>query len=668
MQGGMNRVRLPDGVLNHFTAAAGPAIYRGDRLPADLVGDLLFNEPVGRIVRRAKIVVKDGLTQLQNAYPKSEFIRSTDPLFRPVNIVSTPDGTLYLMDMYVGLIQDAQFVGGPGSYLRRKNEQYELDKQHNMGRIWRITHDGMTPDRTQPRMYAETPAQLVAHLSHPNGWWRDTAQKLLVLKQDKSVVPALKTIVASSTNPLARVHALWTLEGLGSADAALVREMAKSSDPKLRVQAIRVSESLYKAGDKTFANDYRALLKDGDVDVAIQAMLTINVLRLADAPTLTRSMIDTSRSRGVKEIGAQLLRPGSAQGQQPSLADAAASTLNLSPADRAVLARGEATYRELCFSCHGTDGKGTLVAGAADGSTLAPPLAGSPRVQGHRDYVIKVLLAGLTGPVNGTTYNGGAVMVPMGANDDEWIANVASYVRSSFGNSAGFVTPAQVAAVRKSVSRKSPWTEADLLPTIPTLLTNSAEWTLTASHNTAAAAGAISGATATRWDSGAAQQPGMWLQIELPRPTMIAEVQIDASVPAPLFGARGGGPRAGGPGGPGGPGAPPAAPGARGAAAPAQGPIAAGPAGAPAGAAGRGRGGRGGGPPAPGPVGYSLTVSTDGAVWSAPLAQGAGATPTTVMTIKPTMAKFLRITQTGTAVSNEFWGVAQMRVYQAAQR
>ena len=68
-------------------------------------------------------------------------------------------------------------------------------------------------------MLNETPAQLVAHLSHPNGWWRDTAQQLLVLKQDKSVVPALQTLVRTSKNPLARFHALWTLEGLGALDA-----------------------------------------------------------------------------------------------------------------------------------------------------------------------------------------------------------------------------------------------------------------------------------------------------------------------------------------------------------------------------------------------------------------------------------------------------------------
>ena len=111
MQGGMQRVRMPDGTLNHFTAASGVEIYRGHRMPADFAGDLFFTEPVGRMVRRAKVVVNEGLTQLRNAYPKSEFIRSTDPLFRPVNVTAAPDGSLLVIDMYTGIIQDAQFVG-----------------------------------------------------------------------------------------------------------------------------------------------------------------------------------------------------------------------------------------------------------------------------------------------------------------------------------------------------------------------------------------------------------------------------------------------------------------------------------------------------------------------------------------------------------------------------
>ncbi len=86
----------------------------------------------------------------------------------------------------------------------------------------------MARRRDQPRLLNETSAQLVAHLSDPNGWWRDTAQQLLVLKQDKSVVPALKTMLQGSgpvaTRQLARIHALWTLEGLGAADPTLVRD------------------------------------------------------------------------------------------------------------------------------------------------------------------------------------------------------------------------------------------------------------------------------------------------------------------------------------------------------------------------------------------------------------------------------------------------------------
>src|SRR5262245_8608568 len=102
-----------------------------------------------------------------------------------------------------------------------------------------------------PKMLAETPAQLVDHLKDPNGWWRDTAQQLLVLRQDKSVVPALKAMTADAGNQLARIHALWTLEGLGAADAALMRTLMKDSDPQIRIQALRASETLYKAGEKT---------------------------------------------------------------------------------------------------------------------------------------------------------------------------------------------------------------------------------------------------------------------------------------------------------------------------------------------------------------------------------------------------------------------------------
>jgi glucose/arabinose dehydrogenase/mono/diheme cytochrome c family protein len=650
MQGGMNSVRLPDQTLARMTGAAGPEIYRGDRLPPALLGDLFFGEPVGRIVRRAKVVETEGVTQLRNAHPKSEFMRSTDPLFRPVNVANAPDGTLYVTDMYTGIIQEANFTR-PGSYLRRKIEQYSLDQVHNRGRIWRITYNGIDPDRTRPRMYAETPAQLVAHLAHPNGWWRDTAQKLLVLRQDRTVVPALDAMVRTSTNQLARIHALWTLEGLGALPVTLARTLMKDADPKMRVQAIRASESLYKAAPahRLLAADYLAMTKDSDPAVVIQAMLTLKLQGVANYEETTRGVRETSTLRGPREIATQILRPQSSIGQ-PASNDAGAGYLNFTAEDRRTLLAGERIYRELCFSCHGEDGKGAPAGGVTGGPLLGAPIAGSPRVTGHRDFVIQVMLHGLTGPIEGVAMSEGSVMVPMASNSDEWIADVSNFIRNAFGNSGRpLITPAQVAAVRRTTTRRAPWTVAELTAALPALLTNAAEWKVSASLNTAAAAALVSAPGAPRWDTGAPQAPGQWFQIELPQPTLIAEIQIDAT--APTGRATGG---LGGFGGLGGTVTPPPARGG--------------------GGGGRGGGGRGGGgrggPAAPvgGPVAYQVQTSGDGTTWSAPLAQGAGAVPTTVIVLKPVQAKFIRITQTGRASDGELWAVQQVRVYQAPGR
>ena len=324
-QGGMIRVRMPVGRLNHFTAASGADVVRAHRMPADLQGDLLVSEPVGRLIRRAKVVKTEGFTQLRNAYPGSEFILSTDPLFRPINIQTAPDGTIYIADMYHGIIQESNWTR-PGSYLRRKIEQYQLDKIIAHGRIWRLRFDGLplvpatpagpaaqaTPeipaqpalalDPERPRMLDETPAQLVAHLSHANGWWRDTAQQLLVQRQNKSVVPSLQQLArnSSAANPVPRFHAIWTLEGLGALDLALVRELMKDANPRVRVQALRASETLYKSGVRALGDDYRAMTKDSDSDVALQAMLTANLFKLAEVDALIKDTMTANKGRGVQ--------------------------------------------------------------------------------------------------------------------------------------------------------------------------------------------------------------------------------------------------------------------------------------------------------------------------------------------------------------------------------
>jgi mono/diheme cytochrome c family protein/glucose/arabinose dehydrogenase len=597
IQSGMPGTRMPDGSLIYATAAAGNSIYRGHRLPADLVGDYLYGETVGRLVRRLRPVTSGGLTQLRNVYPRSEFIRSLDPLFRPVGIANAPDGTLYIADMYRGVIEGAPWVK-EGTYLREKITQYQLDKVLGYGRVWRLTYDGIAPDRTQPRMLEETPAQLVAHLSHPNGWWRDTAQQLLVLKQDRSVVPALEQVVRTSSTVLARIHALWTLEGLGSLDAGLAREMLRDREAAMRIQAIRASETLYKAGDRSFAADWRTRATDDpDVEVTIQAMLTLQHLKVPETDRVVTTARARHDARGVAFVAERILSPPATAGGRGGAA--------LSPGERAAIDRGATAYAESCFACHGSDGRGTPLPGGR--GLMGPPLTGSARVAGHRDYVIKTLLHGLSSPVDGRRLYP-EVMPPMGSSRDEWLADVASYVRNSFGNQASVVTAADVARVRQETAgRTAPWTAAELDASLPRMLIPDATWRASASHNHAEAAGAFD---FTRWSTGAAQEPGMWFSVELPRPVTLVEIQFESA------------------------------------------------------AAG---GGRGGVPPViTFPRGYRVDVSADGTTWTGPVAEGSGSGRTTTVTFPPVTARAVRITQTAASEDAPAWTIERLRLYEAA--
>ncbi len=634
MQGGAPRVRMPFNNLNHLTSSSAPEIVRTDRYP-DMNGDLLFADFVGRLIRRAKVVKTQGVTQLKNAYPGAEFMVSTDPLFRPINIKTGPDGAIYILDWYQGIMQDANWTGR-GTYLRTKIEQYGLDKVTNHGRVWRLRFEGIpgnapasAPQRpgvpaielskTWPQMENETAAQLVAHLNNPIGWWRDTAQRILVTRQDKSVVPALKTMAAGTSDTsgtanaeLGRVHALWTLEGLNALDVSMARELMKDASPRVRVQAIRASETLYKAGQRSLDADYRAAAKDADADVSLQALLTLNVLKVADVADVVKSTQASNKARAIKEIGDLLIAPVGRGGGRGG------AVLNAEQQQQ--MQQGAEVFTSLCFSCHGSDGRGQPLAGATGGQMMAPPLAGSPRVNGHRDYVVKTLLKGLTGQLAGASYS--EVMVPMGTNTDAWIASVASYVRNSFGNAGGFVTPADVARVRAATaSRRAPWTLAELEASLPHRLDPDPAWKVTASHNSDAAATALKMNT---WSTGASQAPGMWFQIEFPQPVNLTEIEFDS----PNAGGRGGG----------------------------------------------GGGARGGAAPAPPPVvqapkGYKVELSLDGVKWGAkPVAEGKGTAAHTAITFAPTRAKFIRITQTDTVEGAPMWQMSNVRLYESAGR
>ncbi|MBX7208860.1 MAG: discoidin domain-containing protein [Verrucomicrobiaceae bacterium] len=583
VQGGPNRFRPENGTLNHFTGCAGQTVYRGDRLPKELYGNVFLPEPVGRLIRRATVEVKDGITVVTNPYEEqqSEFIRSTDPLFRPVNMTTGPDGCLYILDTYRGIIQEGNWVK-PGSYLRGAIEPTGLQHNVSHGRIWRLVHKDFKPG-PQPRMLSETPAQLVAHLSHPNGWWRDTAQRMIIVKGDKSVVPSLTEMMKSNDNHLARLHALWTLEGLGAITPDLVRTAMKDTHPMVRASAIRVAETLIKNNDINLVNEVKTLRADKDPTVVLQTLYTAKLFNWPNWKLDAQTTLMTSTSLGVKEIGAQLLV------EDPKISG------KFDRDQKKQLERGQEIFRSLCFACHGFDGNGMPVAGK-EGATLAPPLAGS-RTATQGDAIIRVMLNGLTGPVNGKTYE--AQMVTMATNDDQWIADVASYIRHAFGNNGKFIEKKDVAKLRKDLAKRTtPWTIEELRSFSPQPLTNRKEWKLTASHGEKDLGKAIDGDISTRWDTHTPQKPGMWVQIELPQATDITGLYLDTGS------SRNDWPR-----------------------------------------------------------GWKIELSQDGAEWDKPVLQGKSNVSTTeFMFPKAAKAKFIRITDTG-GVNGLFWSIHELDVF-----
>jgi mono/diheme cytochrome c family protein len=515
-QGGLRFAR-PDGTLNHFTGTAGVDVVRGDRLPEDLRGDVVMGEPVGRMIRRAKVINKEGYTILANPYEaeQSEFIRSTDLNFRPINMVTAPDGTLYIVDIYRGIIQEGNWVR-PGSYLRTKVQQAGLEKNFGRGRIWRLVHKDFTPG-PQPRLLDETPAQLVAHLDHPNGWWRDNAQKLIVLSGDKSVVPSLMNMARTDSNHLGRLHALWTLEGLDALQPALIREKLADPHPQVRIAAIRASETLYKAGDKSVMPDIVKLTRDSDPAVVMQVLMTSLLLKIPDARPLAAATVANSTAMGIKTIIPEVVKTLAPVVYPPEFTQS----------DRALLARGRQIYEQLCYACHGLDGQGAPLANAAAGLTQAPALKGARFVTAHRDAMISIVLQGLTGPVDGKTYP--SLMVPMQGNDDEYIAAIVSYVRTGFGNDASMVSTNDVARVRAAFKdRMAPWTAEELASTLPQPVPNRGDWKASASTNSETAALAIDGKPDTQYESKTVQTPGMWFQVELPAPAMVGGLQLNS--------------------------------------------------------------------------------------------------------------------------------------------
>ena len=284
-QAGIDR---PDGTLARFTAVCAPMVYRGDRLPPDLYGNAFVADPAANLVGRI-VLSDDGKTlRARKAYDNAEFLASTDERFRPVFISNAPDGTLYIVDMYRGIIQDR---ASTTMYLRDHIIARKLDQPTGLGRIYRVVHETTKRDTLAPFANA-TPAQLVEALSHPNGWRRDTAQRLLVERYARSVVPALAKLAESSTNVRARLHALWTLDGIDSLEPTLVTKALADPAKDVRVSAIRLAERWLASPNHPLHAQVLRLLDDPDWSVRQQLAASLGSLPAGPRESAIASLLE----------------------------------------------------------------------------------------------------------------------------------------------------------------------------------------------------------------------------------------------------------------------------------------------------------------------------------------------------------------------------------------
>jgi putative heme-binding domain-containing protein len=195
-----------------------------------------------------------------------EFLASRDLWFSPVNLETGPDGALYVVDMYRAVIEHPAWM--PEELRKRPDLLWGND----LGRIYRIVPHGFRRP-LQPRLSSMSTVALADLLAHPNAWWRETAARLMLERQDKNIGGKLATIIAKHESPLARIHALRVLDGLKLLSKDALLKALQDDDPRVVEQAILTVESS-AAGAELLPEPASNLCAHPDARVRFQARLT----------------------------------------------------------------------------------------------------------------------------------------------------------------------------------------------------------------------------------------------------------------------------------------------------------------------------------------------------------------------------------------------------------
>jgi mono/diheme cytochrome c family protein len=231
----------------------------------------------------------------------------------------------------------------------------------------------------------------------------------------------------------------------------------------VRQTAVWISESYLQKNDEEVLAALSELKEDDNIDVRIQLLLSLSKSKSQDAADLSAEIVRLNADNEMIAGASKSLL------KTENIKNLGAKYGSLSPEARELVIQGRSIYNSICATCHGADGRGVP-------TKLAPPLVGrGMQASNRKNAQIRIVLHGLTGPVNGVTYT--EPMIAMGTNDDAWIASVLSYVRYDLNMAQrafpgppneGFVTrmivtPEEVKKIRDLHARRDkPWTWVEL--------------------------------------------------------------------------------------------------------------------------------------------------------------------------------------------------------------
>jgi uncharacterized protein len=272
-----------------FTAAAGHSLYTARAFPKEYWNRIAFvTEPTGRLIHRT--VLQPSGSGFKEDGDGWNMLASADEWAAPIQAEVGPDGALWITDWYDFIIQHnptpSVASAGINALNGEGNAYVNPLRDHERGRIYRLAYKN-NDRKNALSLDPNDPTGLVSALSSDNMFWRITAQRLLVEKNDKTVLPALYKLVQNAELDEAginapAIHALWTMHGLNALDGSNTEAIAVAAKA-LSHPAAGVRKAAVGVLPKTAAT-YQAMLKaktfeDTDLRVRLASVLALTDMK-----------------------------------------------------------------------------------------------------------------------------------------------------------------------------------------------------------------------------------------------------------------------------------------------------------------------------------------------------------------------------------------------------